>query len=346
MPEKATAGSAPDFSAGSRSSRKLILSCDALGLGLGVLALAEQDPQHPRCDAGQHPAAGDRTRLRPVVPRHLGAVRAGGDRADPGTRDDLRAGLDGRLGQGRRDGPHAADRHPPLAGPVADQVVEEAAVLDQRRVVHRGERADQGVGGDDAAHGVVGEARLDGATQRLGDDVGPQALVDEGPDVALEGEGLHQRRGDGLREAADLVVERQPRGVLVIGPGEVAEGRPRRLALGALHEQAALAAVTDPGRVRRRGARGEPDVEAEVGHQLLGHQADEVGVAREADRLAGEGLDGDGGATGVVEALEHEDGEPGAREVGRADQAVVPATDHDDVIAAPSRFHPDNLVPG
>ena len=145
--------------------------------------------------------------------------------------------------------------------------------------------------------------------------------------------------------AADLGVERLPGGVLLVASGELAERGARRLALGALDEQAAGALAARPGGVRRRGARGEPDVEAQVGHQLLRHQAHEVGVAREPGRLAGEGLDRDGRAAGVVEALEHEDRESGAGEVGGADQGVVAAADHDDVIAARCRNSPAQRSP-
>ena len=199
---------------------------------------------------------------------------------------------------------------------------------------------------DDPAHGVVGEARGDRPSERVGDDVGPDPLVDEGAHVALERQRLHQGGGDHLGELADLGVERLPGGVLLVAAGELAERRARRLALGALDEQSAGAPVARPGGVRRGGARGQAHVERQVGHQLLGHQADEVGVARETGRLAGEGLDGDGGAARVAEALEHDDREAGAREVGGADQGVVAAADHDDVIGAVGAgIHRPNVDP-
>ena len=72
-------------------------------------------------------------------------------------------------------------------------------------------------------------------------------------------------------------------------------GHGRFLALRPLDQQATGAPAPDPRGVRRRGARGEPHVEVEVGHQLLGHQAHEVGVARQPGLQPGERLDGDGG---------------------------------------------------
>ena len=271
----------------------------------------------------------------------LGAVRARRDGADAGAGDDLRARLDRGPGQRVGDRAHAADRHPPLAGAVADEVVEEAAVLDQRGVVQRGEGADERVGGDDAADGVVGEAGGDRPTERLGDDLVPDALVDQAADLALEGERLHQGGGDDLGQRADLGVERLPRGVLLVASGEVAERRTRRLALGPLDEQPAGALTARPGGVRRGAARGQAHVEVQVGHQLLRHQADQVGVAREPGGQAGEGLDGHRRAAGVLEALEHHDGEAGPREVGGAHQGVVAAADHDDVIAVGHRAKVD-----
>ena len=61
---------------------------------------------------------------------------------------------------------HAADRHVPVALAVADHVVEEAAVLAQRRLVGGGEGPDQPVGERDPALDVVVEGRLDRLAQR------------------------------------------------------------------------------------------------------------------------------------------------------------------------------------
>ena len=83
-------------------------------------------------------------------------------------------------GRGRQragDRAHAADRHPPLAGAVADQVVEEAAAGEPVGGVHVGERADQAVGEGDAADDVVGEV--------VGDDVGERPLAQVVPEPGV-----------------------------------------------------------------------------------------------------------------------------------------------------------------
>ena len=111
------------------------MSCEPAGL----LAASSPSPSRMRSTHGATP---DSTR-RPVTDRScgavvegdLGAVGAGRDRADAGVGDDLRARLDRGPRERVGDRAHAADRHAPLAGAVADQVVEEAAVLDERRVV-------------------------------------------------------------------------------------------------------------------------------------------------------------------------------------------------------------------
>ena len=97
---------------------------------------------------GEHEPGADGVRAacrRGTGPRRRRRRR--GSPLTPTDGDDLGAGLAGRPGQGVGDGAHAADGHPRLAGPVADRLVEEAAVLGERRVVQRRERADQGVAG-------------------------------------------------------------------------------------------------------------------------------------------------------------------------------------------------------
>ncbi len=346
MPAKATAGSAPDLQPRQPVEQEVDLELGAGGLGRRVRVLAEQDPQHPRSDPGQHPAAGDAAGGGAVVPRDLGPVPVGADGADPGAGDDLGPRRGGAAGQRVGDRAHAAHGHPPLAGAVADQVVEEAAVLDQRRVVQRREGADEGVGRHHAADRVVGEARLDRLPQGIAHHVAPDAGVDGVAQVPLVGERLGQRRRHGVRQVGDVGVELAPRVVLRVAAGELGERRARRLALGALDEQSAVAAVADPRRVRRGGARREGHVEVEVGHQGLGHQADQVGVAREPRRLAGERADRDRRAAGVVQPLEEQDREPGPAEVGGGDEPVVPTPDDHDVIAGLRRSHAGQPSPG
>ena len=264
----------------------------------------------------------------------------GSIRLTPGPGDELGSGGDGRPGEGVGHGAHAADGHPPLAGAVADQVVEEAPVLDQRRVVQRREGADQGIGGDHATDGVVLEALLDRLPERLADDVAPDAGVDRLSQLALEGERRHQGGRDRVGEVGHVGVELAPGVVLPVRARQGGERLARRLALRALDEQAAGSPVPGVRRVGGRRPGREPDVEVEVGHQLLGHETDEVGVARQPGRQPGERAHRDGGAAGVVEALENGHREARAGEVGGRDETVVAAADNGDVVAVLTGAHP------
>ena len=207
------------------------------------------------------------------------------DRADAGAGDDLGAGLAGRGEQRVGDRAHAAHRHPPLAGAVADQVVEEArGSAPATASLHVGEGADQRVGGDDAAHGVVGEAALDGLAERLLDELVP-------------GVGVDPRRGPRGRWAAARAASARP-------PARTPRPRRRtcatrrtpssepvssrndargRLALGALDEQAAVlgrrARPACTTRVARdRSSRSSP---RSCDRSGSGIRPTEVGVARE-----------------------------------------------------------------
>ena len=242
------------------------------------------------------------------------------------------------------DRAHAADGHPPLAGAVADQVVEEAAVLDQRRVVHRREGADQGVGGDHAADGVVEEALLDRLAERPARRRRARCPGRRrSRSSRSRGRGAIRVGATACGEVGHVGVELAPGVVLTIRAGQGGERRPRRLALGTLDEQAAGSPVPGVRRVGGRRPGRELDVEVEVGHQLLGHQADEVGVARQSGRHPGERAGRDGRAAGVVEPLEDGHGEAGAGEVGRRHEAVVTAADDGDVVGVLTGAHRVNL---
>jgi hypothetical protein len=93
-------------------------------------------------------------------------------------------------------------------------------------------------------------------------------------------------------------------------------------------------AVAHRGRVRGDLAIGKPHVEAEVVDDPVRQQADQVRVRRQPDVDALEDLPADGGATDLGKSLENEDGPAGPGEVGGRDEAVVPPTDHDDVVPA------------
>ncbi len=318
MPANAIARVEARLELGQPVEQQVDLELRALRLGAGLLALAHQDPQHPGRDVRQHVARRDGVNSLPVVPGDLGTVVAGPDLGDSGGGDDLGAGFGGRLRQRPGDRPHATDRHPPLAVTVADQVVEEAAVLDQGGVVQRGEGADEGVGGDHAAHRVVGEASFDRLTERPRDQIPPHVGVGGLADRPLGRQWVEQRRGDHLGEPGHLGVERLPGGVLVVAAGEVAERCGGGWALGPLDEQPAVLPAADGRGVRRGGPRGEGDVETQLGHQLFRHQRDEVGVPRQPGGVPGEGHRGHRSAARVGQPLEDQDRESGTRQIGRS----------------------------
>ena len=267
-------GRSPDFSRGSRSSRKLILSCAPSGLVSGsagspsrirsthgaTLASTNRAPTVcevlPSCQVTSAPPSSPRIALTPAEV----TISAPGLGRGPGQRVGDRA--------------HAADRHPPLAGAVADQVVEEAAVLDQRGVVQRGERADQGVGRDHPADGVVGEAALDGGAERA-------CRRSRARCRGRPGRGSRARwaAGDSSVGATACArsptsgVELAPRVVLLAAAGQLLERASGRRPLGTLDEQAAGLPVAQHGRVRRRGARRQGDVQAELVDELVRHAA-------------------------------------------------------------------------
>ena len=148
------------------------------GLAVAGLGVAEQDAQHPRRHVGQHVPRLHGVFPASVVPGDLGAVRACTDAADTGASDDLGTSLGGAPQHRRGDRAHAADRHPPLTGAVADQVVEEAPVLDERGVAEIRERADKRVGRHDAPDEIVAEPLLDHLAQRSLHDRLPQHRID------------------------------------------------------------------------------------------------------------------------------------------------------------------------
>ena len=81
-----------------------------------------------------------------AVERHLYAVASGLDPQHLDTRSQRRAGLVRRPCKRVGHGAHAADRDLPFARAAADDVVEEAAVLDELPAAGRRERADERVG--------------------------------------------------------------------------------------------------------------------------------------------------------------------------------------------------------
>ena len=218
------------------------MSCAPTGFAAG----SRSSPSSPARTQGatfparSGPAASAYRRRPPRRPRRRREPSADG--GDLGIHDQFRARVAGRRGERAGDRAHPADGHPPLAGAVADQVVEEAAVLDQRRVVHPRERADQRVGGDHAAHGLVAEALLQRLAERPLGQLPPQDRVGLLPQFRLPRQRLGERRRDGRGELADLPVEldatprtrRRSRSaragcpVSAVPPAARRAGRPRR----------------------------------------------------------------------------------------------------------------------
>ena len=128
------------------------MSCAPSGARRPIGSAAAQAIERRRRDVGQNVLARrDALAAARVAPAHRHAVGGGLDRDDLGAAAQLGAGAArGRL-QRAGHGAHAADRHVPVAGAVADHVVEEAAVLAQVGVVRAGEGPDERVGQGDAA---------------------------------------------------------------------------------------------------------------------------------------------------------------------------------------------------
>ena len=104
-----------------------------------------------------------------------GAVAHQAVRVDPvnvGVDGDVGAVAGGGRRQGRGHRTHPADGDVPFPAAAAQDVVKEADVLGQRRVVETGEGADQGVGSDHTANQVIADRGRDG---------GPDRFLHQGP---------------------------------------------------------------------------------------------------------------------------------------------------------------------
>jgi hypothetical protein len=159
---------------------------------------------------------------------------------------------------------------------------------------------------------VLGEAREAGELERIrGDRIGSRAVdhrLDQPPELGHPLAELLVDLGVALRELGD-----RPLGALRVGVaqqvaavGEGGEGLLERQDLVAVPGQ--LEVADDPG----------------------AQQRDDVGAAGELEPLVD--LLGGGRAADLVTALEHQDLAAGARQVGRADQAVVPGADDHGVV--------------
>ena len=261
----------------------------------------------------------------------LGLATVGPHGGDLGAGPQRRAGRARRGGERVRHRAHPAHGHVPVAGAVADDVVEEAAVLRQRGVVGRGEGPDEPVGQHHPADEVVGERRPQRPPERLLDEVVPRRVVArQRAQVGARPQRLRERREEPARDRADAGVEGLPRRVRPGVAGDALQRRARPPRVAGVDEQAAVAAR----RVGRDPPAPQLEAQAQLPRERAREEADEVAEAREPRVDAGEGALGDRRAAHVVEALEHEHRAAGAGQQRRGDQAVVAAADDDGVPAA------------
>lgn len=316
-----------------RQPRQEHIDLELRALGRSRRLVADERGECLRGRIDEHVPGAHAARAALRLVRHLGAAPVGLHAGHLVPGDEFGAGHAGGGGEGVGEGAHAADGHVPVTGPVADHVVEEAAVLLEGRVVGVGERADQGVGEDDAAHQVVREALLDSPADRLLEEHPPGRVVVDPPTQRVP---VRERLGEGgkdpLGDAAGRLVELGPRGVLAPAAREPLEGDTGTL-LTTADEQPGGPAVTLGRGVRGHGAAAHGEVEPEIVDDLVGQQADQVRVPRQSRVDPGEGPGRDGGTAGGAEPLENQDGTSGPGEVGGGDEAVVASADDDDVVA-------------
>jgi hypothetical protein len=259
--------------------------------------------------------------------------------------EDLRIGSDrdagtaSRVGDGSGDRTHAADRHVPVAGPATNDVIHEADVLDEGRIVDRGERADQPVGGGDARQHVVGH--------ELPQHVAKWPCRQRIPHLVVTGtlakggcrhQRLQKRRPDPLRDRSDARIHPCPACPCRITRTHAARARRARRRVVTIDQQSTTG-IRGRRRVGRVPAPGEANVESKVADDRPRNQGHQIGVARHVGGQTGKRLCRHGGAAHVVAFFKHQHPASGTREIRRRHQAVVSATD-DDVVVLERRRHP------
>ena len=242
-------------------------------------------------------------------------------------------------GRGERvgDRAHAADRHPPLAGAVADQVVEEAAVLDAATGRACARRCRSGASVATTPRTVSSAKRVSmaspsGRSTRSRQSAGSTCAADL---AARRGSGSVSVGATRRGELADLAVERAAR------PRTRRRSRsaPRNdCARGARPRAARRAARrATPSRTYRRVGRRRPRRAAAGRGRGRRRSARAAARPGRSSATAGRGQPGnacadDRRAAGVVEPLEDQHRQPGPGEVGRGGQPVVAAADDHDVV--------------
>ena len=149
--------------------------------------------------------------------------------------------------------------------------------------------------------------------------------------LRLGAQRLEHGREDPLGQLLDAPVELLPRGILTRAAGELREAGRGRLGVPVVDEQPPTGLRRDGGE-RREPSPDQPDVEIEVGDDLLRQQRDEVGVARQPRVHSRERPGRHGGAADVVGRLQHQHAPACTGEVCRGGEPVVPRTDDDVVV--------------
>ena len=300
----------------------------------GWCGVSQQAGQCGRRDPGQHEPA---THHMLVVVPPITHLTARVDPVNLCAGDDLGA-VGGRGGgQRRADCAHPTDGDVPVADPAAQQVVQKADVLLQRRVVELGEGPDQRVGRHHTAHQVVIECVDDrGADRPLGHVVPRPGRIRMGRDHG----------GAGLFAGAQRLQQRgpQPFGDQPAAPVELSEavfvavGADRVERAAAADQQAGTPGRHRVGAVRRIRPWCQPYRRAEVVEDGRRQQAHQIGVPGQPGRHTVEHLRRHRGAADVRQPLQQLHPLPGAGQVCRGDQAVVPAADDDRVDVTRSQF--------
>ena len=209
--------------------------------------------------------------------------------------------------QCRRHRAHAADRYVPHPGAPAQQVVEEAHVLPQRRVAQTGERADKRIGGHHAADQIAADGIGDRMSQRALDErlprrrgIRPAVLHDIAPGLLRVDQRPQQRRPQGLGDCPAAAVELLETRLVRAGSHRV-ERRVRS------DQQTAASAVGRVGRVGRVTAPPEAHRGTEIVEDPRRQQADQIGVPGEPGVHPVESRRRYGGAAHVVESLQQPD---------------------------------------
>src|ERR1700738_414790 len=128
--------------------------------------------------------------------------------------------------------------------------------------------------------------------------------------------------------------------LLVLGP--VARQLEHRLRAGFFRhiaqEQAVMLAISDIGRERPSGAPAQFKVQSEIANDLLGKEADEIRVAREARVVIRKNLLRSRRAADVVVFLQQQYAQARTRQVTRGDEPVMAGAEDDNVVFG---FHQD-----